>query len=147
MKRFVDPDASLLEAAKWLEDNKREGVICPCCDQVAKIYRRKLNSGMCRSMIDMWRLRRIDWVNVTREISSRSREEGKLGWWGLGEAHETRGYHRLTIRGSAFVKNRLRVPKHALVYNDKLLELDDTETTNIIEALGDHFDYEELMRG
>jgi hypothetical protein len=97
-------------------------------------------------MIDMWRLRGTDWVNVTFEISSRSREEGKLHWWGLAESHEVRGLHRLTPHGALFVRNGLYVPRWALVYNDRLLGLDDSEMVDIRQALGDKFDYDELMR-
>jgi hypothetical protein len=44
------------------------------------------------------------------------------------------------------VQNKLRVPKHIWLYDGHTTERQDSETVSIIEALGDKFDYSELMR-
>ncbi len=128
------------------------GTVCPCCDRFAKVYRRKLNAGMARSMISMYRLRRGGWIHLPTEMSARSREEGKLAWWGLAEEQDTKrddggraGYWRLTRLGINFVLKRAQVPSHILLYDNRLIGHDGHEIT-IEDALGAHFNYQELMR-
>ena len=82
-------------------------------------------------------------------------DEAKTRYWGLLEAMpdakredgSTRtGWWRLTGRGADFVRGDLLVPKHARIYDGRLLGLDDTAgVIGIRDALGSRFDYDELM--
>jgi hypothetical protein len=49
-----------------------------------------------------------------------------------------------TELGIKFVKNEINLPKHIFLYNNKFLKFSD-EKINVIEALGDKFNYDELM--
>ena len=134
---------SLREAKKHLMMNIDEGVTCPCCGQFAKVYRRKLNSGMAVALIDMYRNSGTDWFNV-REITLRGGDYGKLAYWGLIEPGDDTGIWRVTARGEEFIKGMIPVSQHANVYNGKLIELEG-DLISISDALGDRFNYEELM--
>jgi hypothetical protein len=129
------------------------GVRCPCCQQFAKIYRRQINAGMAISLIRMFRRGGLEWMHIPTTISARSREEGKLAYWGLlEEATEPRedggraGYWRVTVKGAAFITRGLRVPKYAKIYDGQLLELEADEMVNIRDCLGKKFELDELMR-
>jgi hypothetical protein len=139
---------------------------CPACDQNCKVYKRKLNSGMAAALCWMVKEYSGDWINVP-ESAPRfvlvTKEYATLRHWGLVEkmpcdsgledeadqavvaASGVTGMWRPTNRGIEFVNRRLRVPRHVFLYNNRLLRFSD-EDTDIVEALGDHFDYEELMR-
>ena len=78
-------------------------------------------------------------------------EGGKLRYWGLAvEESEERedggrsGWWMLTPLGVGFVKNLVRVPSHARVYDGRLLGLVG-ENVNIVDCLGEKFSYVELM--
>jgi hypothetical protein len=141
-------------ARAWLRNRVEAGAACPCCRQFAKVYRRKVNSGMARSLIRMYRADPERGYVYIPDLGSRSREEGKLRYWGLVEEERTRredggraGYWRVTDLGEAWVLDRITIPSHARVYDSRCLGLDDTQRVSIRDALGNHFNYDELMRG
>lgn len=149
---IFDDSALLGEARKWLREQASDkGARCPCCTQLAKVYRRALNAGMVRSLILMYRAAGLDWQHVPTTTVGGSREEGKLRYWGLVEEADSRyagqraGWWRVTEAGEAFVLDRSRLPRWALVYDGRCLWLDDQQTTTVREALGDHFHYGDLM--
>lgn len=142
------PDGITLgEARDWLRERVRDGAHCPVCQQHAKVYHRKLNSGMARSLIAMYRLAGVNrWVNITKHLPSRNREEGKLEWWGLVERDpDRRGVWRVTDSGENFVLGKSRIPHAAEVYDGRVLRFDTSVSVTIRDALGDGFDYDELM--
>ena len=55
------------------------------------------------------------------------------------------GYWRLTREGIDFVSNGKKVNKHVLIFDNKKQGFSD-EFTTIQEALGDKFDFQELMK-
>ena len=120
---------------------------------MAKVYRRRLNAGMARSLILMYRAAGTDWQHIPTTTVGGSREEGKLRYWGLVEdgghtppGGPRPGVWRVTEAGESFVLGHLKVPAHALVYDSKLLELDASRgEITIRDALADHFSYILLM--
>ena len=149
---LFDP-RTLQEAVEWLREHLDEGAICPCCTQRAQVYRRKINSGMAVSLIRMYQTAGTDWQHIPTTIGARSREEGKLRYWGLVEEADAErddggraGWWRVTPRGADFVLGNLAVAKYARVYDGRCLGLVGDPVT-IYDALGDKFDYAELMRG
>jgi hypothetical protein len=111
---------------------------------------------MARSLI--WLVleygRTKDWIYVPGSAPPgvlRSREEGKLAWWGLvaekpndDAKRKSSGFWKPTRKGVAFVYDRVRVPARAVVYNNKCEGFDGDEI-GIREAIGEQFNYEELM--
>lgn len=148
-------DATPLGNARaWLRQRVDQGEKCPCCTQMAKVYRRKINAGMARSLITMYHVGGLTWVHLPTQIGARSREEGKLAYWGLIEERALKrgdggraGEWRVTTKGELFLRNRMAVPKYARVFDGRLLGLDSTEMVTITDVIGDSFSYDELMRG
>lgn len=137
---------------QWLRSKVEEGASCPLCGQHAKVYKRKVNAGMARSLIHIYRIGGLGWVHV-RAIGAQSREEGKLAYWGLLEEQKATGLHggragywRVTAKGELFLMGKLNIPKYAKVYDGRVLGFEGGPVT-IREALGTKFNYEDLMRG
>ena len=138
-----------------LFDKLDEGTTCPCCQQYAKRYKRKLNSSMAAALCWMWAHARDAWIEVPLAAPSwvlKAREYPKLAWWGLieekprqeGSRARTSGVWRVTPLGAEFVRGCSDVPRYAFVYNGEVQDFTET-TTDIRSALGDKFDYAELM--
>jgi hypothetical protein len=150
---YSGPDTITLAQAKaWLRLRLKDGAQCPCCTQLAKTYRRKLNSGMARVLIAQWGSYGQSFCHTARLVPS-LREGAKLAYWGLLEADERRrddgghaGWWRITDKGAQFVANSITVPKYVVVYDDRVLRLEG-DHISIRDALGDGFNYDELMRG
>lgn len=150
----------LIEARARVISNLDEGVECPCCGQWCKLYRRKFNSGMARIII--WLVKtyedqnRKGWINVP-EVAPvfvrRSNEVSRLCLWKLAQerdnedpARRNSGMYRPTKKGWQFVRRRITIPSHVHVFNNEIKGWSDTHV-DIVEALGEKFHYQELMRG
>mgnify|MGYP003108747720 FL=1 len=142
-------------AREELFDKLDQGVTCPCCGQFAKRYKRKLNSSMAAALCWMWAHARDAWIEVPLVAPSwvlKAREYPKLAWWGLieekprqeGSKARTSGVWRVTPLGAEFVRGCSDVAMYAFVYNGEVQDFTD-RTTDIRHALGDRFDYAELM--
>ena len=149
----LGPHDTLADAKEYLKGKLlNKGGICPVCKQLAKIYRRPLNSGMARSLITMYRTFGLEFGYIP-ELPAKSREEGKLVHWGLVvEAQEPRpdggraGWWRVTEKGEAFIRSGLTVPKYILIYDSRCIGYDDPkELIDIRDALTEKFSLEELM--
>tara|TARA_R110000744_G_scaffold28730_1_gene68941 strand:- start:620 stop:1144 length:525 start_codon:yes stop_codon:yes gene_type:complete len=150
---FYGNKPSLYELRKQAQLPIKE---CPCCGASNKVYKRKLSSTMTATMCAISATdEEGGWVHLNR-VPRRfvhGGEVAQLQHWELLEQKRndnTRkrrsGVWRLTPKGYAFVRGELRVPSHAFVCSpgDRLLGW-ETTTTGVVEALGDHFDYQELM--
>jgi len=154
----------------WLQGRIDDGVICPCCDQFAKVYRRSISGPMVLTLIAMYHVSREregcsnglgPWIHIERDINDagrtakRSRDYAKLRHWGLIEPHphnaaarpdkSSAGLWRITSPGVNYVEGDLCVPKYALVYNNEGRGFDG-DILSIEDSLGKNFNYGELMR-
>ena len=146
--------ATVPDAKTWLRGHVDEGALCPCCGQLAKVYRRKLNTVHAHSLVLMWRAAGMEWQHVpttVEPITKGGGEAAKLRLWGLIEEELERrpdggrsGWWRITERGRAFVLGETTVPRFAVLYDNRCLGVEG-ERIDIREALGDKFDYGELM--
>lgn len=166
---FDPRTASLASAKLYLQAKLEQGTVCPCCSQYAKVYRRKINSGMAVAlMVILRRTKRMmpyeGWLHIPDDFKDsgelvgvlKNRDYPKLRYWGLLEAFEganldsdtpCSGKWRLTNKGVAFCMGEVRVPKYVFIYNGIALARAQVETVGIKDALGEKFSYEELMRG
>jgi len=134
---------------------------CPCCDKHVKVYRRKFNSGMAVTMIYTYPVFRrypgryldvLHYCTTTHEGYVPG-EVGKLCWWGLMERKpedpktgaKTTGLYRMTDKGLLFTERKIQIPGHAVEYMSNVESFSDDEI-DIVQALGKHFNYHELMR-
>jgi hypothetical protein len=153
-----DDDMSLAQARELLRTLVDEGHRCPCCSQFAKVYRRKIHSTMARELIHFYRRAGLDWFDLpllAGECSGRRRaytgDSAKLRYWGLLVENEERrddggraGWWHVTDKGARWVLRSILVPKYARIYDSRCLALDG-DPVSIVDALGDRFDYRELM--
>ncbi len=164
---------ALWEARDRLQAQLDEGARCPCCEQYARRYRRKVNSAMARWLIALARIHEESeqsWVHVAaiaavvagrsvrRALELRAGPIGtgdyaKTRHWGLAisqpnedPAKRDSGFWQLTARGSAFVGDRIEVPCYAVIYDNELQRLEGG-SVSIRDALGRRFNYQELMLG
>lgn len=153
---FTTQHKTLTEARAELREGLRDGVICGCCDQLAKLYRRQINGAMAWLLI--WLARNQTpgtWTPIAEFPLIQERRGGgdfaKLEYWGLleerapdeGTRARTSGKWRITSRGRAFAAGRLELPRYALVYNGSCLGFEGAPR-GVRECLGTRFDFEEL---
>lgn len=160
---LLDEGVSLAEARDEFVDkvqkSKNKPVECPCCLRNATLYKRKLNSGMSRVLIRLYHLSvpSPDWVHIHTIFGSGSqkhRDWTLTKFWGLivpkppGRTPEdnSSGYWMITAKGIEFVRNKISVPRHVFVWDNKAVGFSD-ESTDIVRSLSDKFDYAELMAG
>jgi hypothetical protein len=146
---------TLKESIEWVSENQKDGCICPCCEQISKIYKRRLNSGMAYELIALYKISIFgEYVHHSRFSETTGGEISKLRYWGLviekpksdDKNTRTSGFWAITEKGIDFVLNKIKVSRHLFLYDAKFLGF-SKEETNIIESLGKSFNYEELMRG
>ena len=145
------------DAKAHLRANFHAGTNCPVCTQRVQLYRHKLTGPMVKTLIDMYRLtsnRSEQWVHVMDEIKPINGDYAKLRHWGLLEARgdvpepskKASGYWRLTKLGEDFIKNKALVHEYALLFDNRSWGFAGN-TINIKQALGNKFNYTELMAG
>jgi len=155
---------TILEAKEFLRQHWKKGVQCPCCTQRVQLYSRKLNSGMAWTLIQIYfetgrckadsAMDSLLWIPVKEFLRANKLHNGHdwtlLQHWGLLEERKTdsglpnSGRWRITENGIKFVRNQLTVPKHLSFYNSKVWGKSD-EMINIKQALGQKFDYNQLL--
>ncbi len=151
----TDPDTLLDEARTWLRTRRDEGAKCPCCKQLTRVYRRRLNSGMARALILLYRAGGTDWVHkptILSGVGAAARDESLLRYWGLMvEARQAErpdggraGWWRVTAPGAEFVRGELQVPEYVVVYDSRGLRTEG-RMIGIQDALGKRFNLNELL--
>lgn len=139
--------------ANW---HKPKGVECPCCGQLVKLYKRKLNSGMAVTLIRIYQHHGINNVNV-KEFLLKNGFKNNHDWtllrhWKMIQEvpddkdpeKKSSGVWHITETGLKFLSNEYTAPTHILIYNNKLQGF-SSETLRIEDSLGYKFNYKELM--
>lgn len=152
------PVMTILEGQNWLREQAAEkGAKCPCCRQYVKLYGRKLNTTMARGLLWLCQKSGPDgsWVDVPkfgpRWLVTKGGTLATLAHWDLIESQEnedkkkrTSGLWRPTKEGWDFAHGKRVAPTHVFLYNNRPIAFSNT-FMGIEGALGDGFDYEELM--
>lgn len=150
----MNQDVTLVEAKDWLRARVEDGVECPCCTQFAKVYRRKIHTTMAADLITAYRVTGHHWFHLPTLLDGRHPGDfGKLAHWELvvempavrADGSNRAGWWRVSDHGRRFVLGEIRVPKYAHLYDGRLLKLDRSEWVSIRDALGDRFNYDDLM--
>ncbi len=147
----------LLDVARYrfFEDiNGSDGTICPCCDRFGKVYVRKFNAGMARTLIWLYRHRGYTHLPTTAPRSVLSDNQvGKLQFWGMAEAKpndddpakRASGWWRISSVGVAFIEGGITANSHVIEYNQNVMGWRDDQVT-MSDVLGRPFHYQELMQ-
>lgn len=135
-----------------------KGYYCPSCGQFCKRYYRKMNSNMAVVMIALYRKKKFGFVHIEEFMRvlgyKRSGDFAYLVHWGFLEklvgdrpdGSKRNGFYKLTGRGLMFVEKKTTAKRTLIIYNGKCEGFEGDEIT-IVDALGKHFDYAELMKG
>jgi hypothetical protein len=152
MAQFRD-DMTLKEARELLRTMVVDGARCPCCTQMAKVYRRKVNSTNARSLITLYRAGGASAFLHAPSLPGDTHEISQMAWWGLIEEENVirpdggrAGFWRMTERGVQWVMMQATILKYALVYDSRCLGFQGKNVT-IQDALSSRFNYSELMAG
>ena len=149
MKSFED----MSEAKEYLKDNWYTGVDCPCCGQFVKRYKRKLTTSMAVGLISLFNQSSGmgEEVHIKKIKGVNGGEFAQLKRWGLvsdsfnnDTSKRTSGMWTITDKGKQFVLGFIRVPMYCETYNGKTLSFSN-ESTDIRQALGNRFNYKEMM--
>jgi len=162
---FFSTGEDLAEARRLFLKNLDSGAVCPLCRRFTKRYHRKLNAGMARILIAIYRMckkKNTDCIHVShvfleRQKNAVAQEYSKLKYWGLllpipsedpKEKKEQRGsgWWRLTAAGKEFVQGVSKVPKYILLVNNEHEGMAG-DLISIRDCLGSKFNYDELMKG
>lgn len=156
-KMSTDLFTTINEAIEWIAENRQEGAFCPCCGLIVKEYKRRLNSGMAKELINLYKLceNGIDdaYFHQASFTSRTGGEISKLVHWHLveeklktenDEGKKTSGYWRITEAGKLFVEKQRKVPSHIYLLNNEFMGF-ESESIDIEESLGKNFSYAELM--
>jgi hypothetical protein len=150
------PDRDSIERVRaYVSANAERGISCPCCDQLVKVYRRKLNANMTRFLCSLVRIYlsrgRGSWISF-KDCEFDGRDYPCVAMWGLAETKgsedsgkKNSGLWRPTQKGIDFVLAGLRVPSHVHVLNNNVIGWSE-ETAGVRESLGSAFSYDELMQ-
>ncbi len=155
-------EVTLEMAKELLRDSikKNELIVCPCCNQSVKVYKRKLNSGMAKALLLIYKIsNKVDfgYIHVQDEfkklgINAISIEYNKLHHWDLirprlGEnpsGANRSGWWKLTPLGISFAQGGSSVKESVFVYDAKVCSSTGREI-RITDAIKNKFSYFDLM--
>jgi hypothetical protein len=155
------PNTPLIDARQFVHEHRKRGVVCPCCDQIVKVYSWALLAKMAATLVWMTRVQRQGskgWIHVNAPTTpawiKEDRSYPKLVHWGLieslqrapGSSKRCSGYWRPTVTGRKFARGESRAARRVFVCNNRCVGRDPT-TVTIRDALGTQFDYDKLLRG
>jgi len=147
---------SLMEE-RW----QKGGVICPCCEQRSKVYKRSINGSMVVGLKRMLKLGPNNYHHLYKSILAKGKffvsgDVTKLRYWKLLEKKpESKeeleakgmtsfGYWKLTKKGIDFLFNKIKVPKYAMVYDTSCLGFEG-DLVSVLDCMGKKFSYSEIM--
>ena len=148
---------TIKEGKAFLRSNFKKGSSCPCCGQFVKLYSRKLNNSQVRGLINLYNLdlKATNEFFHVRTITSDVNLTGdfaKLVYWKMIEeksnedsTKKNSGYWKITELGRRFLRNEIKVPSHILLFDSKFQGYGE-KSTDVKQALGEKFNYEELMK-
>lgn len=147
------------DAKRFIHKRFHDGVECPCCEQFVKLYRRKLNSSMFRTLVllHLEQEKTGSWVHIRKLLAKNKISQGTdsalLVHWGLikerpknpdDSARKTSGYWKVTKKGRLFLGGKIKVPSKIFVYNSRLHGL-SSDLVAAHDCAGENFNYKELM--
>ena len=143
----MNPETTTIRQARdHMSEYFDEGTKCPCCGQFVKKYKRKLNSGMARTLTQIFKDNPDRYVDVKEFLRSKgyknSHDWTLLKHWGILTVRED-GMYKITQMGRNFLSG-FPTHSHIYMYNNKMMGFGEGQTT-ISEALGEPFDLQELM--
>lgn len=158
---MVDTSSNITldDARSHMMTKIEDGVDCPCCGRLVKLYKRKLHTEMALFLLKLVKLHAIrsTWLKTTEILQGQTHlvaggtDGGFLEHWGLifrlrgtNKAGGKAGVYKPTLAGIQFVEGKTSVPSHVHMLCGECIGFSSTQVT-IRDCLGDKFDYDELM--
>lgn len=148
---------TLEEAKQYLRDNWEKGADCPCCTQRVQLYKHKLPASSVFALIRLYKLG--EGYHHVRDFAEglegvrRSSMFAELRYWGVVEdkANEDptkrkSGLWKITEKGKDFVEEKIKLPSYVRLFDGNAYGVVGDEIS-VREALGNKFNYEEMMNG
>lgn len=152
----VDRTITLAEAHARLWAELDKGAFCDLCQREARRYSRPFHREMATFLVHLvakWLPLQVKRYLDIREVlphnkmaTKASTDGSYLCAWDLVRRHPTRrGFYKPTLKGIAFVKGSIAVPKYAAIYDGRA-HMYSQETLTVTEALGEEIDVLAMLR-
>lgn len=152
-------DTPLSEVQRVIDEHMEPGMPemwCPACTRRVKADGRKIDSTMATELCKLYRWDDDNpgkWMDCRQRhgsVRAKGSTHSLLRHWGLVERRDVRtgenaGWWRITAKGRDFIDEKIRVPWKAYTFRAECRGFSKKATTSIREALGDHFDLDELL--
>lgn len=149
------PSISLADAIRQMRSEVKDGTNCPCCGRLVKLYKRKLSAEMVVFLIALCREFEGDYLDI-RTLRTWKYQRGDyayLAHWGLveqkpGNEPGKRGsaHWKPMPKAFLFLRRRGLAPSHIHMLCGQFLGFSE-ELVSVDDALGQKFNYDELMGG
>lgn len=158
-KSLYNENIRVKDAKDILRTKLEKGVNCPCCQQFVKSYRRKITSTMAYGLIMLYEKHGLSEFHLEKSliesnlIKTVRSDFPKLRYWKLinqlagkrNDGSSRNGYYQITDHGLQFVKDMIDVEKYIYIYNNTPYKKSSDEFISIKDALGQKFNYDELV--
>jgi len=137
--------------------DKSVGYTCQCCGQFVKQYKRHFNSNMGLAMLMLYKHRDKGFVHLENLMSEngykRCGDASYLRHYSLiqplkekrQDGSQRNGYYKITGLGIMFCELKTTVKEKFIIFNNKLEGFEGKDIT-ILDALGEKFNYDTLMK-
>lgn len=154
---------TLKDAQQYNREHWHEGCKCLACGQRVQLYNYKFFASSAFALIRLFNLTETnpdqEWFHVKDYAEAgkdrpRAHHFAELRFWELIEkcdvnddpAKKSSGYWKITEKGKQFVNEEIKVQSRILIYNNIFVGFaENSSEITVREALGNKFDYEELM--
>ena len=124
---------TLQEVKEFLKRGSNKGCKCPACDQYVKVYKRPLNSGMARILIEMYKLGDSEYHHIKDHLRKEGLKNGHdwtlLRFWGMIDPmikEEEDSFLRTLAKGIQRFENYLASANDKTIDGKFAFELYDT---------------------
>ncbi len=145
--------ATISDVKHLLRENYKDGIKCPCCNQLVKAYRRPITSAMAYALILFYKHTKGEWTHADKFFKDQDCPPSirgdfpKLVYWRLIEKNDQEnGVYKINTLGNQFVEGVVKAYSHKLFYNNTCFgATQDAKVISIKDALKKKFDYDKLM--
>ena len=147
---------TILEGRAHLSANFEKGTICPCCSQFVKVYKYKLYANSIKALIELSHLgpgfHHISKYAEATKHRPRAAHFADLRHWGFirksmepVDGKKSSGFWEITLEGHKFIYGKTTAKERVRIFNNNLFGFEGEEIS-VLQALGNKFNYDELMK-
>jgi len=149
---YTTPRITLEVARNQVQENRRTGVKCPCCDQMAREWRHSMVGVAVASLVRLVAMYEGEPIHLDQfYVNKKDRNFPTLKCWDLVEPginedtqKKASGMFYPTLRGIRFAAGEIHVPEYVWTYNKEVIGVEG-RLVSVFDVLGNKFDYKELF--